>query len=423
MASLGGLDRTGKWAGVSWSPGLVADAFEWVFAASARRQGRGDGASALPTLLVGDGCVTGSSRRLRNPVERPLFAAAVLVHVLAIWRPVDVLSPVDPGRVGRLLVTGHVPYVSFAFEYPPLAALGFLLPGLVPHTAAKLVLAVQAAALEGVVVWLLFRSRPGALRRYAVLSMLLFPILAGGFDAIPMATIAIATSLVVDRRATAWIVAALGAAAKLSPGVLLIWWRVRTRAAAVCAIAAGAILVVPLAMARHRDWDWITYNVDRGVQIESVPATTVWLVRGLLGHSSTYAYRFRSVEVDHARAAALLWAIVGITVLVWLVIRAPGNTWRTTLVALDVFLLSSKVLSPQYMVWTAPLAAVVGGPLFLAHLVMALLTVVAYAFTDSNAKLLAVIAARNLVLVATVGYGFLSLRGTGERVAGPADQQ
>lgn len=371
---------------------------------------------------IGGRRVTGSSRGYRNPVERPLFVAVLLLHVLAVWRPVDVLSPVDPGHVGRLLVTGHLPYRSFAFEYPPLAVLGFVLPGLVPHPAAKVVLALQAAALEGVVVWLLFRSRPDALRRYALLSMLLFPFLAGGFDAIPMAAVAIATWLLVDGRSTAWIVAAFGAAAKLSPGVLLIWWRIHRRAAAAGAVVAGAILILPLVVARHRDWDWITYNLDRGVQIESVPATTIWLVRGLLGHSSTYAYRFRSVEVDHAGPAALLWAVVGLTVLVWLAIRAPGDIWRTTLVALDVFLVSSKVLSPQYVAWTAPLAAVVGGPLFVAHAVMAVLTVVAYAFTDSNSRLLAVIAARNVVLVVTVGYGLLASRRTRERVAGLAEQ-
>lgn len=347
----------------------------------------------------------------RNPVDRPLLVGVLLLHALAIVRPVDVLDPVSAGHIGRLMLHGHLPYVGFAFEYPPLAALAFILPGLVPSAMAKAVLAVEAASLEGLVVWFVF-LRPGhstALRRYALLSFLLFPFLAGGFDALPMAAIALGAVLLAQGRRSGWAVAGLGVVAKASPGVLWTSWRTRTPTAFLVGVVAGGVSLLPVLVARHRDWDWVTYNLDRGVQVESVPATTVWFLRGLIGHSSSYAYRFRSYEVDHAGWAAALWAVVGVAVLLLLAVRGRLEPERLALVGVDAFLLASKVFSPQYVAWGAPLAALLGGPLFLAHLAMALLTVAAYAFAGSRTTLLGLVAVRNVILVGSVIGGAAGL--------------
>src|SRR5207249_4444194 len=134
-------------------------------------------------------------------VGRALVAAVVVEHLLFILRPLDVLAPVDPWRIGRLLLHGHLPYAGFPFEYPPFGALAFLLPGLVPRGLAGPVLALQAIALELAVVWFVVRPRGAvALQRWAVLSLLVFPFLSGGFDAFPMAAIAVSTDLLVDGR-------------------------------------------------------------------------------------------------------------------------------------------------------------------------------------------------------------------------------
>src|SRR5207237_5970446 len=122
--------------------------------------------------------------------DRALLVAVVLLHVILVIAPTDVLSPIDPHHLGRLLWHGRLPYRDFRFEYPPLAALAFLLPGLLPHGLGLPAMALQAVALELVVAFYVLRRHPGALRRYACLSLLVFPFLSGGFDALPMAAIA-----------------------------------------------------------------------------------------------------------------------------------------------------------------------------------------------------------------------------------------
>lgn len=343
-------------------------------------------------------------------VDRPLIIALVAIHILAVARPVDVLFPVDPWVVGRMILHGHVPYRDFQFEYPPLATLGFLLPGLVSHGAAQTVLALQAVALE-LVAMAAIRPIPGALRRYAALSFLLFPFLAGGFDAFPLAALAVSTSLLAAGKPAGWAVVAAGAMLKISPGVAWVWCRRHLAIAAVALTATGAVLVAPVALARHRDDDWLTYNIDRGVQVESVAATTTWVTRQVLRHSTTYQYRFKAFEIDRATAESAGWVVVGALGMLWIALRARGrDAWVLALLAVDLFLVSSKVLSPQYFAWTAPLAAVVGGRPFVLHLVMAGLTVVAYTLVSGTEAILAVAALRNVILVGTLGWGLWQLR-------------
>ena len=80
------------------------------------------------------------------------------------------------------------------------------------------------------------------------------------------------------------------------------------------------------------------------------------------------------------------------------------------LLAAALFLISSKVLSPQYFAWPAPLSAVVGGPAFVLHLAMAALTVLAYTVVSGSEAILTVAAVRNVVLVGTVAWALWQLR-------------
>lgn len=363
----------------------------------------------------------------RNPLDRPLIAAVVAIHVLAIARPVDVLYPVDAWSVGRLILHGHLPYRSFPFEYPPLSALAFVLPGLFPHGWAGSILGLQALALELVVFWFL-RRQAGAVRRYAAMSFLMFPFLAGGFDAFPMAALAVGTALLAGKHAKGWAVVAAGAMMKVSPGLAWVWARSHPRAAIASLALTAAVLLAPVALATHRDDDWVTYNIDRGVQVESVAASTTWVAREATGRPSKFEYRFKAFEIAGASPAGAGWALTGVLSLAWIAVRAKGrDAWQLSLLALDVFLVASKVLSPQYFAWTAPLAAVVGGPVFAVHLVMAALTVAAYTLVHGHTAILALAAVRNLLLVGTVAVGLWRLRrpapSSSEAAAAPISTQ
>lgn len=346
----------------------------------------------------------------RSPWQRPILVAVVLIHVLAVLKPIDVLFPVDAGTIGRRLLAGDLPYRDFQFEYPPLSAVAFLLPGLVPRGWASHVLALQALALEAVAIFFI-RRQPGALRRYALLSFLVFPFLAGGLDGIPMAALAASTALLAAGHRAGWLVAALGGMAKVGSVMAWAWCRHHLVAAGALLVVTATVLLAPLALSGGHNYDWVSYNLNRGVQAESVAATTTWIANGVTGTASTFAYRFKAYEIDGASGAALAWIVAGGVAMGCLICRSRGrDAWWLALLALDIFLVSCKVLSPQYLAWTAPLAAVVGGRVFKLHLVMIGLTVAAYAVVPGQTAVLAVIAVRNVVLVGTVAWGLWSLR-------------
>lgn len=353
----------------------------------------------------------------RNPLDRPLLIGVLVIHFLAVLKPVDVLAPVDAWAIGQRLLHGDIPYRDFQFEYPPLSTFAFLLPGLVPRGWANHVLALQAVAVELLAVAFIWR-RPGALRRYAAMSFLLFPFLAGGFDAFPMAALAVSTALLADGRPAGWVVAAVGGMMKASPGVAWAWCRHHLALAGVLLVVTAGVLLAPVALARERNDDWLTYNIDRGVQVESVAATTTWLGQRVTGDESNFEYRFKAHEIDGASGAAAVWMVAGVGAMLFLAVRSRGrDAWWLALLAVDIFLIASKVLSPQYFAWTAPLAAVVGGPIFVLHLVMAGLTVVAYTVVSGQTAILVVAAIRNVVLVGTVAWGLWQLRRPAVEVA------
>src|SRR5207302_9783932 len=111
----------------------------------------------------------------RRLVVRALVLAVVVEHLLLVVAPLDVLAPLDPWRIGRHLLHGQLPYRDFSFEYPPLAAAAFLLPGVGPHGAAKAVLALPEAAPDAVMAWFAPRGRREPVRRWAVLALPVLP--------------------------------------------------------------------------------------------------------------------------------------------------------------------------------------------------------------------------------------------------------
>lgn len=344
--------------------------------------------------------VTGSARPTLAFADRLLIATVVVVHVLFLIGPLDVLAPIDPHRIGSMLWHGQIPYRDFDFEYPPFAALAFLLPGLAPAGLAKSVLALQAIAAEFALCWLVLRHHPGSVRRYALLSVLVFPFLSGGFDALPMLAIALSTELIVRNRAAGWWVAALGVAIKLSPATAWTWGTNRLRVAVAAGLATATVALAPLAFARTADSTWIGWSAHRGVQAESVAASLAWLGHLLTGASTDLVYRFRATEI--AGAAPIGFAVAGAAAVGLLVVRFSSshvNPWMASFTAIVLFMCGFKVLSPQYIAWAAPLAAVVGGRWFKGYVVVAGITLLTYMASDDRTSLLGLTALRNAVLV------------------------
>ena len=355
--------------------------------------------------------VASSPRDLRESrlLVGGLLAALVVEHLVLVVDPLDVLYPVDPWVIGRHLWRGDLPYRDFGFEYPPLAALAFVLPGAVPHGLALSALAVQAVAAEAVVAMAVLRHHRGALLRYAVLSLLLFPFMSGGFDALPMAALAVSTALLAEGRAAGWWVAAAGTLVKLVPGVAWVWGRRPVRAGLVAMAVTAVLALAPALVADRSDDTWIGWTLHRGVQVESVAGTASWGVTEVGGGEATFEYRYRSWEIHGAGPAAtgaLVLAAAGLGVVAATGRRRP---WLAALTGVLLLLAGAKVLSPQFVAWGAPLAAVVGGRWFLGYLGVAVLTALAYAAGTGPSALLGVSLVRNLALVGLAVAGLRQL--------------
>jgi hypothetical protein len=339
-------------------------------------------------------------------LRRALVVAVVFEHLLLVIAPVDVLDPVDPWRIGRLVLGGHVPYADFALEYPPLAVLPFVIAALVPHAAASSVLALQAVVAEAVIALVVLRRHPGALLRWCVLSLLVFPFLSGGFDALAMASIALATeAMVAARPVHGWAAASAGALVKVVPATTWLWARRRPGVAVAALAVTGVLALGPMLIAPRPTDSWVGYALERGVQVESVPASVTVAARWATGHSNTYAYRFRSWEVDHADGAAAGLAVLGVAGLATIAVaagrRGPADPWLATLAAVTVVVCANKLLSPQFVAWGAPAAAVLGGRWFRAYVGVAALTLLAYGVGNPPDGFLVWVGARNVLLVAT----------------------
>lgn len=245
------------------------------------------------------------------------------------------------------------------------------------------------------------------------------------FDLLPGVLVAVAVLAIATSPRAAAVLLAIATAIKLWPVVLAPPLLAATgrRAAVWCYLGTGLGIAAATAavVGPARLFSPLTYQVERGLQIESVAATPVMAARWWRPESWTVTYApSKSFEVTGPLVDALLAATTLATLLygllvvagsvalgfLWLrgrVVDAPTLVW-CGLVGVLGFVVTGKVLSPQYLLWVLPLACaalVVADSLVLRRWVTGLL--VAAALTQ---------------LVFPWGYGLLT-HGVGPRVAVP----
>ena len=280
-----------------------------------------------------------------------------------------------------------------AWQYPPGAGLLMLLPRLVPSGYGQafvgLMLVFDLAGLlllarlarrsgndTGVWVWLLGMPLLGA---FAVLR----------FDLVPT-VLAIGALLVVHRRPR-WFGAlvGLGAAVKVWPVLLLfgVWDRARLLRSAIVAAAVIAIVFAATAITFGNPAGFLSNGGDRGLQEEAV-ATIPWQLEQIVsGDPCPREIRFGAWEIAAPTAEAIATVLEWLTLAAlaaaaawwwrrqqriregceWLADAAVSRDFVFTVVLLVV--VTSRVLSTQYMLWLLGLAAVVlsGGSARLAR--------------------------------------------------------
>ena len=337
---------------------------------------------------------------------------------------------------------GRWPYADVPVEYPPLANLVFLLApsgGSVAEyerwfSTAMLVATTAAAVLTTAAAAVAWRSAARALAvavAYAVLTLCCGALALNRYDAVVALTLAAALFFLAARRPVpAAASLGLGFALKLTPALLLpltlLAQEPRRRLVITLAafLAAAAVPFVPFLLNDPGSAaDPFTYHARRPLQLESVPGTP-WAVAALAGAArpeivhSYGSQNFSGGGPDAVAALspwAMLLAVGAVYVMVWRrrhVLRAaPALLPTAALAILLVAICTSKVLSPQFLIWTFPVVALCvvqpGWPARSAALATALATLLTqlefpgryWDLVDLQPAPLTLLVARNLVLV------------------------
>ncbi|MER5740478.1 MULTISPECIES: glycosyltransferase 87 family protein [unclassified Streptomyces] len=340
----------------------------------------------------------------RSPFESDTFTSATFVTVgrgpalalAAVWLVTRVgmlallaSDSLGIGGVGHevqllyrhwygLFADGTFPPSDPTWQYPPGAGLVIMAPGLLMpwlgYTQAFVVLTLLADAAVTLGLAVADRSRltHGAWYWVCALPLLLHLPLAR-YDVQATALAVLALLLFKGRSPAAHrlggALAGLGALVKVWPALALIGTpRGRTtREAWTAAAVTAATLLAVLALFFSGSLGFLRGQGARGVQVESLGGTALALGRAAGLWPGTAEIRYGAYEYVGPYVSTLghLFLLLTVAALLWLVLwRLRAVRWTeatpfdAALAAVLLLTVTSRVISPQYLVWLLGLAAV-----------------------------------------------------------------
>jgi len=303
--------------------------------------------------------------------------------------PTDVLLYRE---VANAIIAGGVPYRDFFLEYPPASLLAFIPPAFFTTTLqayATFFASEMALVLVGTLVLTTYAARTllgwwwplsGAVFTAATL-LIPYDLLLSRYDAVVALTLGVTMALTSRWALTAaWASLGFGTAFKLVPVLatpplaLLSGYRRGTRALGdvVRGIVQGfavfvcvvAVFFMPALLLGGEGYiKSFAYHADRGLQIESLASSILmelgWLEYGE-GTYGSYNVQGHYVEFLASMSLPITGALLMITADVMYREHRAGRFEtaqfpRFAAAFVVAFLLGSKVLSPQYIIWLLPL--------------------------------------------------------------------
>lgn len=392
-------------------------------------------------------------RRLGPTVRIWLFwlVSRATIAVLILWP--GIVPGLSAGTVlgdvtlydtwSRNIAGGSFPLNDSAWQYPPLAAVVIVAPRLFALTYLQAFL-LLAVLMDALVLLLLLRRgdrRDGAWV-WAAGVVFLGSIVYLRYDLF-VTLPAVAALLALPRQRVFGALAAVGAMLKVWPALLLLGLPRDRRllgGTIVFAATVGAILAGGTLMDQDQ-FSFLTSQQNRGMEIEAI-AVTPWQIARLFGWHApiTYAYgcfQFATPGMGAVATACLVATLAGSGLVAFLSWRRGPGAWtpvvacEVALAATLVSITTSRVLSPQYLIWVIGIGAACLAcnasrqrPVVILILVSALLSQVLYPFTfgallHGAVFAVLVLVVRNLVLVTAVVLSIVRLgrAGDGDRAA------
>ncbi len=369
------------------------------------------------------------------------MGALISVWLPGDWRQADV----SLYRSDAIAFWGHLGHPALPAQYPPLSVIPFALAagGSPAGGQDSFALGMAALFLLGFVA---VRRWKGSSRAwtYGAYTLAAGPAtLLFRFDLVP-ALLALGCLWLLERRrfAGAYPLIAVGTLVKLFPLALLPVTaiaharasrrdgprRLGVRLGAGVLVCLGMVatgFALAYAIDPAHGLGAITFNLRRPVEVESLPATLMWL-GSLAGAPIRGSFAFGSYNVTGplsgaATALGDAGLVAGMLWIWWRQATGRMDAGRAAAGALLVLLCTSGVLSAQYLLWVAPVLAVVEGfryrwlaVFLLTALIFPLLFQVAIQYAPDvlySGVFLAGVAARNLALLACT-IQFLLARGS-----------
>ena len=270
----------------------------------------------------------------------------------------------------NLLVTGRFPIGDDMWQYPPGAGVIFALAALLGSNPVAAFIGIALACDLAIAVILIVsggrrQAGLGAAWAWVIGGLLVGPVLVARFDVVPTLA-AVGALVLVARPVWSGAASAAGALLKVWPALMLIALPRRSLPRGIIGfVVSGALILVGITLWATGGVSFLGEQRARGLQVESVGAWPFMLANAFAGEVPT-EFRYGSMELDVPITVPLGLAITlfGFAVLAAFgIARLLGRLERlapadVALAALLVSLITSRVLSPQYAVWVAGVAAV-----------------------------------------------------------------
>ncbi|MEV0779442.1 glycosyltransferase family 87 protein [Streptomyces sp. NPDC050428] len=274
----------------------------------------------------------------------------------------------------EVLRSGTFPVGDVTWQYPPGAAFAILSPALLPFLGYATAFFTLCLLCDTLVFGLLLHTgrRPGHSTRgvwvWVTGVAVLGPTVYARYDLMVTAVAVCALLAGTRRPQLLGALAGFGALLKVWP-VLLLIGTPRGRATRLSWSAAAATALALLAMVSAvlpGALDFLTAQRDRGTEVESLGALVFHVARHL-GWDGAVMFSYGSVEFrgPYVPLVSALALVLSLASFGWLLVwRLKASTFGAStlcdaaFVAVLLFTVTSRVISPQYMIWLVGLAAV-----------------------------------------------------------------
>ena len=275
-----------------------------------------------------------------------------------------------------------LPFHALPFEYSLLALVPFTLPLVAPAQWYQVVfeLLMTLVAVATYFIIRQFRSTTAAIVFVGYLVVGSWATAGGRFDLVPSAlTLGVLILAAKGKWRLAFLLLSLATFCKFYTLVLVIpllitqqmqrsdrWysWR-RWEALGIFVLTCAVVLSLSFVMSIEGTLAPIGYFLYRPIQIESLPAVLLWLGK-FVHHPVHFIKSYGSMNIlgswsGKVSLLSTLGLVSGLLYTFWLQWRGKLDIFTASLLTLLVMIVGSKVFSPQYLIWAAPIIAYIWG--------------------------------------------------------------